>query len=217
MKIINLVFDLDDTTFLTNATVKHNILEYLGQKNDWDVFDRLALSICLNEEMTFLKAEQYLDTKGKLSDLVFTHGLLYDRFMLQVKPDLEILGLLTTLNNNPLINLHVCTHRGYTKNGLLYTEASLKQCCPGIEWKSIHVLDSEEHPDKLTYLNKLFGSNYLLIDDMPNKSLDLIDNNPNVVVWTKHHSFPQFFLLDNVKNVFELNQHISKYVTQFMG
>lgn len=62
----------------------------------------------------------------------------------------------------------ICTHRGYHAEGYNHTLALLTQ--HGMEQyiDEIHVLDYNVIPDKVTYLDNIYGAgNYLLFDDRP--------------------------------------------------
>lgn len=214
MKPIDIFCDLDDFAFLTHEHVRNNMMNYLEHKSSWDRIDNLILGIATNRDVTFLKAVKTLDNSdAKLVEArVFEHGLQYDRFMLTVQPDESLKPWLMAINKDPRFNLNVCTHRGYSVNGERYTKHSLDKHFSDINWKSIHVIGSKEHPSKVAYLEQQGYKHYLLVDDFPIHQTEVIPKNDHLIVWDKHHQFPQFYLQNIARDVLKLNEHINNYI-----
>lgn len=60
----------------------------------------------------------------------------------------------------------ICTHRGYHAKGERYTRKALAKHLSLFD--HIHCLDSREHPNKIDYLNSVYGEGtWILVDDNP--------------------------------------------------
>lgn len=60
----------------------------------------------------------------------------------------------------------ICTHRGYHAKGERYTRKALAKHLSLFD--HIHCLDSREHPNKIDYLNAVYGEGtWILVDDNP--------------------------------------------------
>lgn len=70
-------------------------------------------------------------------------------------------------------NSHICTHRGYHADALKHTEDMLADYEATHLFDDIHVLDFNTVPDKVAYLDSVYGvGTYILFDDRPRYDLD---------------------------------------------
>lgn len=214
----DLVIDLDDTGFKTDPTVRVNLLKYFQSRIDkLDPIEQFvlnkmsALSHTTMLRITELISESNKDKGKEFSDFVFKHGLKFDQFMLDVKPDEELKAYLIKLFNLG-VNIHICTHRGYTENGKTYTSTSLEEHYPEIQFKSIHVINSHDHPNKVEYLNSVLDVPYRLLDDNPiHETGIIIPKQEELVVWEKPHRFTRFMFQQRADNVSKLHQILSQH------
>lgn len=65
-------------------------------------------------------------------------------------------------------NNHICTHRGYHTDALKHTTDMLADYDATHLFDDIHILDFNTTPDKVAYLDSVYGAGtYLLFDDRP--------------------------------------------------
>lgn len=68
---------------------------------------------------------------------------------------------------------HICTHRGYHADGRKHTEDMLADYEASHLFDDIHVLDYNTVPDKIAYLDEVYGvGTYVLFDDRPRYDQD---------------------------------------------
>lgn len=178
MTIKNIVIDIDDTgydtyPFFVRALAEKNIdvkNEYITPKNGGQAF------IDMLEDATFMYNVEPAHLFYRSAIRLFDMGY----------------------------KLHICTHRGYTKLGEAFTRKLLSKPIPNTGLcmmnmlTSIHVIDPTVTPNKMEYLDMIFGSRdeYIILDDKPafNSKIECFKN---VLIcdkpWNKHFEAPNRF------------------------
>lgn len=178
--ITDFVFDMDDTLVNTNGYILNKLRNHLIKTKDTKYLE------IVDETIKYGKSSLLFE--NELRDLVFKVCIEDGGFSLLASP--------SKLVNNDLLaffkratdigkHIHICTHRGFLKNGKYNTDSWLHAYHLDGYITDVHVLNSAEHPDKTKFLSKHYGDNYLLVDDNPlHNPGEHHQANRNLVVYT---------------------------------
>lgn len=160
-------FDLDDTLFDTVSALTHQLKTLFNQDYPPNPF---APGYKVSPELYKLV--------GECSNMAIS----------KLYPEFTDLGQwMTTMREHYGVQFGVCTHRGFSPLGAIYSRQRFKEL--GLVWDYEYFITSEEHPSKIDYLNSQHpDSNWVLIDDRPLRDSALVPKNCLVLdqVWNQH-------------------------------
>lgn len=209
------IFDLDDVLFNTAEFISKRMEEYLKNKKDFDKVDRAIDIINQDKTTSFLVEERYLaenypELAKVVSHRVYKYGLLEGKFIPLLSPNVVLREFIEYFLIPNGYKVSVCTHRKSLDPNGLNTIAALAEHFPDVEFTDIYVLDKNEHPDKIKFLNARHD-NYILVDDNPVHVDGVLDYIPNVVIWNKAHSFYHYIRQKKANDVIKLKYHINNH------
>lgn len=214
-----IILDMDDTVCDTNHYMYHGLLDYFSQRRlDCPMHQTIYLLLQQGYQHT-IKLGRMLDTHApdyaKLYNKVCMDHLLIDGgFMLTVRPLHNMIDYIANVLrphvHNRRIELYVGTHRGFCPVAKENTKTWLfNQNIAGLI-SDIFVLDPATTPDKREYFDKLFGEDYLLIDDNPCK-VDPGYRSPQLLISEQVHPvLPHLSNQNSFRNIEELNAHLTE-------
>lgn len=148
-----LFFDLDDTLVSTHV----EMLDYTNQLRRAKGKDIIPL---IEHRMTPENTGEEFAQVLEEAEFMRTTGVRY-----HFKDFPIMINLLR--KKYPGIQIGFCTHRGYNKKAVAYTEEMLKN----LKWEDLFdikiYLDPAKNSDKCTYLDAFYAGRYILIDDNP--------------------------------------------------
>lgn len=172
----HLIFDLDDTLVRTQDYITAVMTKRFLEMNKPHL---------LNLMISHLKKEGGLTLNKEIRDHIYHEVIAKERFMLEALPTRLFNYFFLVPGNIPKgIKVSLCTHRGFSKNGLKYSKNWIQQFNPITEIDKIHCLNSTHHPDKIKYLKNIYGDDFYLIDDNPFHGVDKIyEEDKNVIIY----------------------------------
>ncbi|AUR81024.1 hypothetical protein FDJ25_gp157 [Vibrio phage Aphrodite1] len=184
---MHITFDMDDTLTATHQYIRDN-LEPTSEES-------LYAMVTADRE-----GHAYVNAGAVLQTDIYEQILRGEEFMLEsgvakwVRDEYEqFCELITTLKNLGH-TFSICTHRGWTETGSEKTMEWLKTKALDM-FEVIHCLDSKVHPCKLTYLEDLYGRDFIIVDDNPYHGIDRakeLDFNQNVIQCVGEHIVPEY-------------------------
>lgn len=188
-----LAFDKDDTLTATGQYILNGLHTYADANNHAGI-------------------KRYLEKYGNLStmlhpqwlkDITWNEIIKPGTYMLEADATAlvyrdRLLERVVDLRDNVLpvgaLDIVVCSHRGFHKLGLRFTETWLDDRNMLDSFDAIHMLDSKDHPNKVEFLKKEYpGAKILLLDDNPLH--DFVTPHPKMdelVVVDVEHSLPGY-------------------------
>ncbi|UOX39511.1 putative acetyltransferase [Aeromonas phage ZPAH34] len=191
MKKLVIAFDKDDTLVNTGAYINEQIKLFFAKNNMAEELEQVS------------ELEHYTSTlnyppniKSHIDREIVGPG----HFMLYAKP--TPIGTRASMRffqdfkrlYPDHVEYVVCTHRGYHKEGLNYTQRWLKTTMIDYLFDDIHVLDPAKNPNKITFLKEKY----------PDKEILLLDDNPlgdhhtvhpemkELVIYNRLNRFPAY-------------------------
>jgi len=207
-------WDLDDVLFDTAGFVRRHMAGYLHDKKIHDSVDKLIDMINNDRTTSFLVEETYLkeiypETAKELGNRVYEHGLFKGNFIPLVTPDFVLRSFIKDILIPQGYQMCVCTHRKSLDNDGSLTIASLVEHFPDVYFKHVYVINKDEHPNKIKFLNQKH-KNFLLVDDNPIHLPVVLPEIPNLIIWNKAHRFAHYINQRRASDVIKLARHINE-------
>lgn len=195
------IFDMDDCLTKTQSYIHKRMLDY---------FVKEGMVEQLTEYKNLIKKDiKSLDFPKYYSDLIWKEVISDSTYMLNVKPT----RLYTHFFNECLDEeVAICTHRGWNERGEELTKLwfELNNCKANIV--DFHVIKSKEHPNKIEYLDSIYGDrNYILFDDNPLYDRSIIHPyNDKVRIFDEENKFKAY---SNQKRI-KFNPQTNSYLIE---
>jgi hypothetical protein len=139
-------FDLDDTLFDTSATLRYQLKTLFNQEYPANPF-----------APNYKTSPELYKLIGEASNMAISE--LY-------VPLQNINSWMRDMRGYYDVKFGICSHRGFTPLGEKYSTMRFREL--GLTWDYLHFIKSEEHPNKIDFLNTTYpGENWILVDDRP--------------------------------------------------
>lgn len=187
INVTNIIFDMDDTLTQTSHYFAERIFKKAKQDGRDDMIEAYKNHIKTGGQLSFKHPDigQYI--YAELGD---------PSYMLNVKPTRLFNQVFITKEMRELIhkkNVHIATHRGFQKHGEAYTRQWLCEHNADKYITDLHCLDSNDHPDKVAYLQAIYGDDFILIDDNPLHDLKVEHpENKRVIIYNEYGDYPAY-------------------------
>lgn len=190
-----LVFDADDTLTQTSRyifnTLQHNMMAQGRYDPDLqEKLDILAHAVSPRTGIPFPIVEQ-----RSLQKRVWEEVISQPNYMLEVEPT-ELFEYYFKQHHPDMEGktIALCTHRGWSDKARHFTELWLDRQKPVVTIKEedCHFLDSRipDQKNKVAWLRKLYGDDFLLIDDNPFYDRTILyEAHPNIVIYDKYRQY----------------------------
>lgn len=188
LKPLLIALDMDGTLCLTAKYLRDYAIQQLtiqGRQADLDW-------IAANPTMSTLLWPEHL---RNMTDIAVVEGF----FMLDVEPSAIVqAGLFDRLRKLraqvPEIKVVICTHRGFHKQGEIYTDTWLGEHDGLDVIDELHAIDPKDHPNKLTFLSELYPEyNIRLLDDNPLfRTEEPHDQDSRLMVYEEEGTIPAY-------------------------
>ncbi|QGZ14458.1 hypothetical protein [Photobacterium phage PDCC-1] len=199
----HITFDMDDTLTATHAYIREN-LKPTTEAN------LQAMIECDRA------GHAYINASSELQDDIHDQILTSQEFMLKsgvaewvANHYEEFCALIMSLKAQGH-TFSICTHRGWSEQGKPLTSEWLNAKALDL-FEEIHCLDSKEHPCKLTYLEDLYGRDFIIVDDNPYHGIDRskeLSYNQNVIQCIGEHTVPEYVHFRTFASFPEFKEHL---------
>lgn len=205
MSKLILACDMDDTLTRTGAYFNKHLKIHFKNNGMTDEFK------WVEENETKLSTMQY---PKEISDVINSELIESGKYMLHAEPTaLAHRNIMRHIQDYcakfpGLIELVICSHRGFHQYGDLYTRQWLETAMIGHLFTDIHMLDSRHDPDKMVFLRQKYPNcEILLVDDNPLHDINTVHpHDEDLVVYNKEHQLPGYVNQREYYNVLGLIQ-----------
>lgn len=178
-----LIFDMDDTLVRTQTYITYELRKFFYENNKCDMW---------YEMKAHLRKNGGLNLPEHIRKYVMEEVILKKKFMSEALPSrLFNYYFLVPGNLDRGRQVAICTHRAWAKDGHDLTAEWLDKQKPCIDVSAIHCLDPKKNPDKIEYLKKHYGDDFLLVDDNPFGDVETVRGyDKNVVIYDEYGKYP---------------------------
>lgn len=182
-----IVFDMDDTLAQTSIYIRDLLFARWKLEKRDDLVEVYNRHTAHEGQISITQPEIRQHIYEILSD---------PTFMLKVEPTrlfdriFKTKGMYKLIKNKRVV---ITTHRGFHDVGKEYTEQWLKDHKADKYIETVHCLNSTENPDKIQFLKKIYGDDFILIDDNPLHDLTKeYWEDPRILIYNEYGDYPAY-------------------------